>query len=105
MKLVRINYLIDHSHGKSDESRHVTGYAIDYPKVRLCVRERAMHDWCIDHYDTGLGIDIPGHWPIRSKKNAAKMAVRYVDEKVANGEYQKSLDRAYCSSTRKDVAK
>ena len=92
MRLKKIKYLIDDSRGTGGKTRKVTGYAIDWLPVRLCVRKAGERCWKIDHYDTGYGISVDCFTPPASMEATVLYGIEKVAGKIASGAYQTALD-------------
>ena len=88
MQFKKCKYLIAYYDGPKE----VAGYAVltDFP-VRFAVREISYGYWQPDHWDTGLAIGMA--WG-RTRQQAADNCVARLREKIASGEFQKTLDAA-----------
>ncbi|MCR4305073.1 MAG: hypothetical protein NUV63_12775 [Gallionella sp.] len=91
MKLVPINYFIDHHGG----SRPVSGLAIETNlPVRMCLR-REWSSWRCDHYDTGYGMNYMGAVDSElSAEEAAKKYIDYLRKNINSGQYARALAAA-----------
>lgn len=90
MKFKKMNYRI---HDFKLGHRNVTGYAIDFPDVKLCVREKSRRHWEADHYDSGFAINTYYPFPC-TRQQAAEIVVECVKQKIASGDYAKAIRRA-----------
>jgi hypothetical protein len=94
-RLKNINYLIDTSNG--DES--VTGYAVDWPTVRICVRKKANRCWRADHYDSGTSIPISltsgfyGQRSCATRDGAIRGAISVLVDAIQSGKYAEAIHK------------
>lgn len=83
MKTAPIEYLI----AKKGKTTSVSGFAIDFPDARICVREAALDLWVVDHYDTGFLIG--GHHA--AMDDCIEYAIRRYKETKASGLWDKAV--------------
>lgn len=87
MKTKKFRYKIENIYNV-DRCEVVTGFAVDFPDVRFCVRPLGGDLWKIDHYDTGKGF---GPY-CTSKKQAIERGVDVLKMNLASGKYAEVIE-------------
>ena len=91
MKFKKITYNIDWSCGEfNGETKRVEGYAVNFYPVRICVRKRCRGWWVVDHYDSGMAINI-GIFDGSTRESAAIAAMKKMYNGIVSGEYQTNI--------------
>ena len=91
MKFKKITYNIDWSRGEFDGVyKRVEGYAINFYPVRICVRKRCRGWWVVDHYDSGMAINI-GIFDGSTRESAAIAAMKKMYKAISSGLFQRSV--------------